>query len=78
MMTVGPTLDGRQSDWYTISSLMSFRLGRAKNHNKQPYKVSFVQVWTLSDKWLLNYMYGLLENSNTKILSFGYVLDSDL
>ena len=30
----------------------------------------------LSDKWLSKY--GLLENFNAKILSFGYVLDFDL
>ena len=29
-----------------------------------PYKVSMVQVWILSDKWLSKY--GLLENFNTK------------
>ena len=35
-----------------------------------------VQVQMLSDKWLSKY--GLVENFNTKILSFGYVLDFDL
>ena len=33
-------------------------------------------VLKLSDKWLSKY--GLLENFNTKIISFGYVLDFDL
>ena len=35
-----------------------------------------VQVWMLFDKLLSKY--GLLENFNTNILSFGYVLDFDL
>ena len=37
-----------------------------------------MQVWTHSDKKLSKYMYGLLENFDAKVLSFGYVLKCDL
>ena len=41
-----------------------------------PTTVSIVEVCMLSDKSLAQY--GLLENFNAKLLSFGYVLDFDL
>ena len=41
-----------------------------------PYKVSIVQVWTLSDRWLSKY--GLLENSSAKTYLLDMLLDFDL